>query len=92
MSSVKENLIAARALIDTPEKTFAHGDNLHAVQYAFDVVIPPFEEVHYAACFKALRAANNGDRVASWIRSATHPEILALFDRAIAAQENSHAG
>lgn len=90
MPTVRENLIAAKALIDTPEKTFKHDDNLHAVQHAFDAVIPPFEEEEYVSAFQALRSANGGNGVSNFIRSSTHADIMALFQRAIDAEENTN--
>jgi len=84
--STLENLIAARALIDTPEKMFCFSDNALAFQHAMDVAVDPFDEVGYVGAIAALRSAKStGPGLLSFIRSATHSDIMALFDRAIAA-------
>lgn len=98
MPPVRENLIAARALIDTPEKWVkdAHEkDGCYCAMGAIGAVLPRNYHgwVSDTAQYRALAAAvpaefhgnvpNFNDHPAT-----THADIMALFDRAIAAQEN----
>jgi len=94
MSTVRENLIAARALIDTPEKwgkgSYEPSHGCYCALGAIDAV----EKTHggfYAseATANALRSAI-GNECFSIVdfndaEETTHADILALFDRAIEA-------
>lgn len=95
MTSVRENLIAARALIDTPEKwtqgSLRIGDCLCAMG-AVQAVLPKNYHglISDTAQFKALQnALPDGFKwsVPSFndARSTTHADIMALFDRAISS-------
>lgn len=100
MESVKENLIAARSLIDAPEK-WGKGD-------AYGIITPRgckcamvavSEVCKVDAAFKVTRSALESQLPPGFITSSwpvvdfndhsdtTHAEIMSLFDRAIAAQE-----
>ncbi len=98
MATVKENLIAARALIDTPEKwgkgpdrdCFCAVDALTDVAYETDFddadhhLLGRFLPVDYApdpSDWNCPVAQFNDDP------ATTHADIMALFDRAIAAQD-----
>ena len=102
MASVKENLIAAKALIDTPEK-WAHFDKERRIAggkclCAVDAV---YAVCHDDQVIDALNRAIPADtplaNPAGMIRAAryndhpstTHADIMALFDRAIAAQDRA---
>lgn len=96
--SLRDDLIAARALIDTPEKWCR--DRGHAVAYKWFGL----REVH-SYCIIAALHIGIPDREASYRAEAalradtpwlvnfngkpttTHADIMALFDRAIAAAE-----
>ena len=108
MTTVRENLIAAKALIDTPEK-WAHedaarryngGNCLCAVDAVAEVVGNSWDECGErerdfleAAVPPDFKRAPNQDeflhRAAQFNDhpNTTHADILALFDRAIAAAE-----
>jgi hypothetical protein len=84
MPSVRENLIAARALIDTPEKWA-----VLSITGAMSIAAPS-PEAHGAitdAMTTPFRLLGYFERS----RSTTHADMMALFDRAIAAQETSDA-
>jgi len=102
MATVKENLIAAKALIDTPEK-WGKGPNgidpppcgkcvMNACNAAADRTAVEFE------LYGVLRdALLDGDWHNQSLPLAafndhpdtTHADIMALFDRAIAAQDKA---
>lgn len=78
MASLKENLIAARALIDTPEKWVAAG----SVQ---DLMFRVTGIPDGGTAFRALvDQCGKGERRPEMIG---FDRIMALFDRAIAAAE-----
>lgn len=84
--SVKEDLIAAKALIDTPEK---HRDRQFGVLGALSDVLPeedgvPDDDSRFDAMRAALLAHRGGNLVG--INNERHADIMALFDRAIEAQ------
>jgi hypothetical protein len=96
MGSLKENLIAARALIDTPEK-WGKGEYeprpgcycaMGAVAVAagmdgrFDDIFGQEEHVRLEAQAPGRDVVNFNDAAGT-----THADIMALFDRAIAAAE-----
>lgn len=100
MPSVKENLIAAKALIDTPEK-WIKGELVSNGCYcsvgAIEQTVPfaPGECAEYAAIEAALPPEFEDD-TSDWNSvvaqfnddpTTTHADIMALFDRAIAAQD-----
>lgn len=104
MSTVRENLIAARALIDTPEK-WGKGDYeprpgcfcaAGAIAAAKGVEACP-SSAEEGPEVDALESALNdlGDGLSPWASfvhfnddyDTTHADVMALFDRAIAAQE-----
>lgn len=85
--SVKDDLIAARALIDTPEKVdalhaFIGGERWETIYAASS----RFGDLNGLWVRKALREVNNGDW-AKWLEyeEPAHADIMALFDRAIEA-------
>ena len=97
MGSVKENLIAARALIDTPEK-WAKGPHpdggrmcaLRAVERACGLTYADgWRCPEGDALQSALEESGLGRVVGEYNddRRTTHADIMALFSRAIAAQE-----
>lgn len=71
--SIKENLISARALIDTPEKWAAMPVKA-AIWYGAS------QSHNVASQMEDALQSVNGPR-------GTHPDVIALFDRAIA---NAH--
>lgn len=81
--SVKQNLIAAKALIDTPEKYDIEG--IISPLLSNGVTIAMFNQMR-----DALLSETQGetDRIALWVRDKPHRSIMALFDRAIAACED----
>ena len=88
--SVRENLIAARALIDTPEK-FARTS-------AFMAVVNGGNNAAWLALGQAVPTDFVGDEAKEGFTrqyqytshpSTTHADILALFDRAIASRRVS---
>lgn len=104
MATVKENLIAAKALIDTPEK-WSKGDwsdnggclcalgaaNLAATGM-FDCVKHDLERALEAALPTGFRTTSGNLRLVPRFndhRDTTHADIMALFDRAIAAQDGA---
>lgn len=98
MASVKENLIAARALIDTPEKwgkgSFRAVDGCLCAVGALGVATTGNAHDWSASAYNALydalpETAYAGVPSYNDNPNTTHAEIMALFDRAIAAQENS---
>ena len=101
MPSVRENLIAAKALIDTPEKwgkgAMSRAGALCSVG-ALGVAScgGPFgwryEDLYELQ--KALPKAWRWNQVASFNDDdeTTHADIMALFDRAIAASSNEEIG
>jgi len=93
MTTVKENLIAAKALIETPEKyrglKCAGGSPIQPATDAIDAVVPPFDGVEFGDCIAALKSAAGVAGISTlvaWSGGKTHADIMALFDRAIAAQ------
>lgn len=93
MATLKENLIAAKALIDKPKKwvkgAFHQGECRCAVGAIGDILdeegrMPALNAVR--AClpegFSALMDFNDAP-------GTTHADIMALFDRAIAAQDGA---
>lgn len=74
MATVKESLIAARALIDTPEKFVTCGRSKSA---ALCAVTKTWEE--YSAADQALAKHQ--------MRGTSHTDVMKQFDRAIAAQD-----
>jgi hypothetical protein len=95
MSSVKENLIAARALIDTPEKwikgTFSNDNGcfcaLGAVDKALGLPMGDDGGKTEQALYEALPPFVSGVADFNDAPTTFHADIMALFDRAIAAQE-----
>lgn len=93
--TVKDNLIAAKALIDTPEKwakgSMIIGDRLcvvGAIGVARKWDAQAFETPEYAALDRSLPAINlTGYRVSRYNDhpNTTHDDIMALLDRAIEA-------
>jgi len=83
--SVKENLIAVKSLIDTPEKMFAFQDNAAAFQYAMDAAIEPFDEDSYRDVVIFLRNANGSPGLLEYLRRSSHADIMGLFERSIKA-------
>lgn len=97
MATVRENLIAARALIDTPEK-WGKGDyqprpGCFCSIGAIDAACGRMSE--NAEAIDALRAAlperfeRDGVVAFNDDDSTEHTDIMALFDRAIASQPPS---
>jgi len=97
MGTVRENLIAAKALIDTPEKWGKGGDvDPRKGRYCAAVACNDFANA--SDMYAALRTAFPAD-YASWggyvvelfdfndLPTTTHEMIMALFDRAISAQD-----
>lgn len=108
MATVKENLIAAKALIDTPEK-WGKGNGFvpphgcfcaesacaevarispdYVVKWrlwrALEDALPEPWKTRCAAAELSVHDFNDDP-------STTHADIMALFDRAIAAQEPTH--
>lgn len=97
--SVKENLIKAKALIDTPKKWFKGGPgDAHAIctYIAVGQACEGRTGPVYAALYKALpwwfklTAPKWDQKAIIWFndrKKTTHADIMALFDRAIAASE-----
>ena len=101
--TVKENLIAAKALIDTPEKWCQGGPGevrggQHTVCAYIAVGYAAYFGAHdvYRALYRALpwwfrlTAPRWDQKALIWFndrRQTTHADIMALFDRAIAAAE-----
>lgn len=111
-STIKEHLIAARALIDTPEKwskDIRGGSSCYCAIIATNRIAGGMNEAKEAGLWRALYDALpfvpdqpmirrghdwSGVEVGDFNDdpTTTHADIMALFDRAIAAQEPSHAG
>lgn len=94
--SVKEDLIAAKALIDTPEKWtknyFRTDDGCYCAVGAIDAATrpdPTFDrgDRAHAALLAALPEGALSITGFNDRRSTVHADIMALFDRAIAAAE-----
>lgn len=78
MGTVKENLIAAKALIDTPNKyEMRRAREGSAIASAFYEIGCGEDEA--SALFGALEPF--------WVPRAPHDGLMMVFDRAIAAQE-----
>lgn len=102
MTTVRDNLIAARALIDTPEKWTKNAKARNAAGRSvspaggsavcwcgFGALVKvcgprEAENVAYAAFHGPGNIAGLNDRP-----ETTHSDIMALFDRAIAAQDET---
>lgn len=82
--TVRDDLIAARALIDTPEKFAAIGNDPSALFEALHDVCPT--EARFWSARETLLAVSNVRTLGS-TANWPHADIMALFDRAIAAQE-----
>lgn len=85
MTTVRENLVAARALIDTPEKwrTGRHIRTRVMMAVRLSGGFDPEERALTAvlpAGFPTIRSFEDGE-------TTMHSEIMALFQRAIDAQE-----
>lgn len=94
MSTVRDNLIAARALIDTPEKWLQgwfEGPN--GTMDASEAVCRASGEDIGGDAYEAMcLVLPDGIDILSTFNDdpdTTHADIMALFDRAIAAQENT---
>lgn len=88
--SVADDLRAARALIDTPEK---FGAMEFGVLGALSDSLPEEEGVTSSdPRYEAMRAALMGPSRTNLIgiNREPHADVLALFDRAIAASESHH--
>ena len=81
MATVKEHLIAAKALL-TDAAVYQDKDRItgSALFWAFEQVIGP-DAGKIAILFAAIENF--------WSGSRTHADIIALFDRAIAAQDEA---
>lgn len=101
-TTLRDDLIAARALIDTPEKwckgRWKDSTGRHCAFGALVATLTPIsgpevdngdERKH--ACISALdaHAPSGGFIDFNDHPDTTHPEIMALFDRAIASAESS---
>lgn len=103
--SLKSDLIAARALIDTPEKWIKHNFNRNdcycavgalrqAIGGTTRVGLIPRGPYHrysnaHVAVGQALPAGERGGATFNDDPATSHADILALFDRAIANAEPS---
>lgn len=83
-SSTRDNLIKARALIDTPEKAsmLTIDGALHA---AADSDVARVD-ARWALCRQLPKSFRR--LLINMERRGTHRQIMALFDRAISSQEN----
>lgn len=85
MTQLADDLRAARALIDTPEKYEAIG-----------IVDALLDASKTLGDFNAQRTALLGciegrrDNLTMWAATVSHADIMALFQRAIEAAESSH--
>lgn len=86
--SVKENLIAAKALIDTPEKWKA-SSIVDAMARADESSGIDFRLMRNALYDQLLP---QDQTLTGFNRDHSHADIMALFDRAIAAQEERGNG
>jgi hypothetical protein len=83
MASVRESLIAARALIDTTEKWEANNRRVGGGDDVFLAMSEAYDKSGFRKRFQMSVAY-----VLFCIEgSTTHDDIMALFDRAIAAKE-----
>lgn len=80
--TLRDDLIAARALIDTEEK-FARIHVIDALDQSLPDPATQSVEDRYAAMLDALRAQHGGNLIG--LGREPHADVLALFDRAIAA-------
>lgn len=95
MATVRENLIAARALIDTPEKWIKGSfeeSGCFCITGALGMAEKGKARLFSDGAYEALCKGLPAGRVVSLPYfndhpDTTHPMILAVFDRAIAAQE-----
>ncbi len=100
MATVRENLIAAKALIDAPDKwakcAISDDGTMCALRAIEAVCGLTYSEGYYVPEGQALQRAlddmngpENGVAVGPYndARSTTHDDIMALFDRAIEASE-----
>lgn len=95
MATVKENLIAAKALIDTPEKWIKGDYEKRGCFCAFGAISkvlgvdPSVGEYSPAAMAlrHALEQINPTENVIGFNDSREHGDVMALFERAIAAQD-----
>ena len=89
--TVKEQLIAAKALIDKPEK-WCQGNAIDAQgricasQALRTITGGGLADAEYEALADAM--AGPGSLVCAWNDTHTHAEVIAAFDRAIAAQRD----
>lgn len=99
--SLRDDLIAARALIDTPEK-WAKGNDISPENGRYCAAVACNQFASAQVMFQALRAAFTASHApARHILgvceifefnddpATTHADIMALFDRAIAAAEET---
>lgn len=93
MGTVKENLIAAKALIDTPDKWIKHAFERDGCFCAVGAVrtvqkaetgraLDALYEAADELCGRGVMRFNDAE-------NTTHADIMALFDRAIAAQDGA---
>lgn len=83
MPTVRENLIAAKALIDTPEKWDMRGQSI--IQVFRDLNDAEFGKVKAALTVAAgLRFQN---QLIPSLFGKPHADIMALFDRAISQEK-----
>lgn len=97
MATVKENLIAAKALIDTPEKwgKEEYLDKLSGCMCAYGAIGVTLNTTSWLTAEDSAEASALEDALDEcWGRNVaafndapdtTHADIMALFDRAIAA-------
>lgn len=101
MTSVVENLKAAKALIDTPEK-WAQGPEREPCLCAIDAVsaVGGVWEVDLSDALERALPEGFEEDHSDWnhpvaqyndLPTTTHADIMALFDRAIAAEEAKEA-
>lgn len=95
--SLKDDLIAARALIDSPEKwgkgsprPFGCLCAMDALSRGVDLQPSRFVAARAALTASLKRGAKHVAQFNDW-PSTTHADIMALFDRAIDAAEKSEA-
>lgn len=86
--SLRDDLIAARALIDTPEKC-ATVRNPSAMSLTMAMNRVAKTDDQWIALSRAVQDQVPGQLYVdwSWNSSTDHADIMALFDRAIAAAE-----
>lgn len=87
--TLKDDLIAAKALIDTPEKCACGVKKTGiSLNQAVDNAVSEFDDEAYREISRAVQT-EVGHNIFfvdwSWEISRTHADIMALFDRAIAA-------